>query len=519
METAPQYREGVGTGKLRLARLHFEARSVISRRLDIRGMPMGDWRGWRWLAAVLVMGALNFAAVPSHADSAADEAKEITEEYGGAYDNPRLNQYVTEIGEKLVATTPMTGQKFTFTILDSPVVNAFSLPGGYVFVTRGLLGIANNEAEMAGVLGHEIGHITAGHAARRLRRTALANLGAGLLRLLVGKLGNAEIGTVMGDVASFGSLYYIRRYSREQEFQADQLGTISLAKAGYDPGAMGTFLSSLEGDSEFENMIAGRAADDRLHTMFADHPRTPDRVKRAVDEARSLQKSSVLNRDAFLQHIDGLLYDDDPGQGVLRNGYFLHPGLHLAFAVPNDFEVENEPTKVVVQNDEHAGFIFDRPPQPFNGTPDDYVGTVWAPNAKSRVQHLDIGDLAAATVTTQAKNDDGMLINVRLLAVRTDRDTLYRFLFVMPADSGSRFIQTFQHVIYSFRKLSDEEAAKVKPLVVRVITVADGDTVESLAKRLPYAEREVERFRMMNALAPDAVVKPGDKVKIVTWGP
>jgi predicted Zn-dependent protease len=373
---------------------------------------------------------------------------------------------------------------------------------------------------LAGVLGHEIGHITAGHAARRLRRTALANLGAGLLKLLVGKLGNAEIGKVMGDVASFGSLYYIRRYSREQEFQADQFGTISLAKAGYDPGAMGTFLSDLEGDSEFENMLSGRPADDRLHTMFADHPRTPDRVARAVAEARGLQQqSSVLNRDAYLQHIDGLLYDDDPEQGVFRNGYFLHPGLRLAFAVPDDFEVDNEPTKVVVQNDEHAGFIFDRPDQSFDGTPEDYIAKVWAPNAKTEVQHLDIGGLKAATVTTQAKNDDDTLINVRLLAVRTDRDTLYRFLFVMPADSGSRFIQTFQRVVYSFRTLSDEEAAKVKPLVVRVVTVGDGDTVESLAKRLPYAEHDVERFRMMNALAPDAVVKPGDKVKIVTWGP
>ena len=470
--------------------------------------------------AVLAAGALGFGAAPSHADSAADEAKEITEEYGGAYSNPALNQYVTEIGQKLVATTSMAGQKFTFTILDSPVVNAFSLPGGYVFITRGLLSIANNEAEMAGVLGHEIGHITAGHAARRLRRTALANLGAGLLKLLVGKLGNAEIGKVMDDVASFGSLYYIRRYSREQEFQADQLGTISLAKAGYDPGAMGTFLSSLEGDSEFENMLAGRSADDRLHTMLADHPRTPDRVARAVAEARGLQQqSTVLNRDAYLQHVDGLLYDDDPEQGVFRNGYFLHPGLHLAFAVPDDFEVDNEPTKVVVQNDEHAGFIFDRPDQPFDGTPEDYIAKVWAPNAKNEVQHLDIGDLKGATVTTQAKNDDGTLINVRLLAVRTDKDTIYRFLFVMPAESGSRFIQTFQRVVYSFRTLSDAEAAKVKPLVVRVVTVRDGDTVESLAKRLPYAEHDVERFRMMNALAPDAVVKPGDKVKIVTWGP
>ena len=477
--------------------------------------------GRRWLALATIAMLALAAAAPSRAAITAsdDDIAQITEEYGGAYDDPALTQYVTGIGEKLVATTPMAGQRFTFTVLDSPVVNAFSLPGGYVFVTRGLLGIANNEAELAGVLGHEIGHITAGHAARRLRRTALAQLGAGLLRLLVARLGNAEIGKAIGDVASVGGLYYIRRYSRQQEFQADQLGTISLAKAGYDPVAMASFLGSLDADAEFENRAAGRAPDDRLHTMFADHPRTPERVKRAVDEARQLQQSSELGRDRFLRHLDGLLYDDDPSQGVFRNGYFLHPGLHIAFAVPEDYEIDNEPSKVVVQNGQHAGFVFDRPREAFAGTPEEYIGTIWAPNAKSRVQHLDIGDLAAATVTTQAKNDDGTLINVRLLAVRTDSDSLYRFLFVMPAESGSRFIQSFQRVIYSFRRLSEDEAAKVKPLVVRVVTVGAGDTVESLAKRSPYADYQVERFRMMNALAADAVVKPGDKVKIVIWGP
>jgi predicted Zn-dependent protease len=470
---------------------------------------------------LLLAGALTLAAVPSRAQdtAAGDEARELTEEFGGAYNNAALTSYVTEIGEKLVPTTSMAGKKFTFTVLDSPVVNAFSLPGGYVFVTRGLLALANNEAEMAGVLGHEIGHVTAGHAARRLRRTALAELGAGLLQLLVGKLGNAEIGKVMGDAASFGGLYYIRRYSREQEFQADQLGTISLAKAGYDPGAMGTFLGSLEAESEFENMEAGRPADDRLHTMFADHPRTPDRVERAVDEARKLQQSALLNRDAYLHHLDGVLFDDDPEQGVLRDGEFVHPNLRLAFSVPEGYEVDNEPSKVVVQNDEHAGFIFDRPDAAFAGAPEEYIAKVWAPNAKSEVQRLTIGDLAAATVTTEAKNDDGTLINVRLVAVRYDNDTIYRFLFVMPTASGSRFIQTFQRVMYSFRRLSEEDAAKVKPLVVRLVTVAAGDTVESLAARLPYVRYKIERFRTMNGLSADAMVKVGDTVKIVTWGP
>ena len=483
---------------------------------------MGERGRWtRRFVVAFAAGAMALAAAPVRADDKAveDEVKEITEEFGGAYDNPALVQYITEIGEKLVATTPMAGQKFTFTVLDTPVVNAFSLPGGYVFVTRGLLGLANNEAEMAGVLGHEIGHITAGHAARRLRRTALAELGAGMLRLLVGKLGNAEIGKVMGDAANFGGLYYIRRYSREQEFQADQLGTISLAKAGYDPGAMGTFLSSLEAESEFDNMMEGRSADDRLHTMFADHPRTPDRVKRAVDQARALQQSSLLNRETYLAHLDGVLYDDDPEQGVLRNGAFLHPGLRLAFDVPEGYEIDNEPNKVVAQNDQHAGFIFDRPDEAFAGAPEDYIAKVWAPNAKNEVQHFTIGDLAAGTVTTEVKNDDGTLINVRLVAIRFDDDTLYRFLFVMPVESGSRFIQTFQRVIYSFRRLSDQEAEQVKPLVVRVVTVASGDTVESLADRLPYVRYKAERFRMMNALAAGATVKPGDKVKIVTWGP
>jgi len=480
--------------------------------------------GWaavrRWGGALMLSGAL-LASAPARAEdtSAAQEAQAIAEEYGGAYKDPALSAYVTEIGEKLVATTSMAGQKFTFTVLDTPVVNAFSLPGGYVFVTRGLLGIVNNEAELAGVLGHEIGHITAKHAARRLRRAALAQLGAGLLQLLVGKLGNAEIGKALGDVAGVGGLYYIRRYSREQEFEADQLGTLSLARSGYDPAAMGSFLATLELETEFENTSAGRPPEDRIHTMFADHPRTPERVTRAIEEARRLQSGSVLNRDAFLAHLDGVLYDDDPEQGVLRDGQFVHPGLHLAFAVPEGFEVENQPSKVVAENDQHAGFIFDRPSQAFAGTPEDYIAKVWAPNAKSRVQTLQVNGMAAATVTTQARNDDGTQINVRLVAIRYDADTLYRFLFVMPASQGSRFIQEFQRVIYSFRPLSETESAAVKPVVLHVVTVAEGDTAESLAQRSPYLRYKLERFRMINALAADAQLKPGDKVKVVTWGP
>lgn len=467
----------------------------------------------RWALAAV---ALLAAAVPVRAEDAvsADDIKAVTAKYGGAYADPAVVQYVTDLGNKLVATTPMAGQKFTFTVLNTPVVNAFAMPGGYVFVTRGVLALANNEAELAGVLGHEVGHVTAHHVQQRLTREEITKLGVGLARVFGDRLGNARIGAFTGRVAGVSQLYYIRRYSRQQELQADQLGTQTLAKAGYDPHAMASFLSSLGASTRLDNRMAGRPEDYNDFSMFADHPRTPDRVDRAVAEAASLS-GNRLERDAYLAHMDGLLFDDDPDQGILRGSTFYHPALRLAFDIPEGFEVENTATAVVAENADHAGFVFDQATEAFNGSPEEYISKVWAPKANVRPQHLDINGMAAATIAGQVKNDDGTVQNVRLVAIRYDDSTIYRFVFVLPEKNRDAYSKLFEKTASSFRRLTAEQSSGFKPYRVRIVTVAEGDTVEILSARFPYRTFKRERFMVLNALTAGARVTPGQKVKLI----
>lgn len=467
---------------------------------------------------VAVLAFVGFPGAPVRADDGAieQEAKAIVDLFGGAYDDPRLAQYVAGVGNRLVQTTPLAKQPFTFTVLDSPVVNAFSLPGGRVFVTRGLLALVNNEAELAGVLGHEIGHITAHHAESRERRAAIARLGIGLLAIFGARLGTPEIGHLVQRFAGVGGLYYVERFSREQEFQADVLGTRTLAKAGYSAYAMSSFLASLEATMRLDNRAAGRPADDERFSMFADHPRTDDRVKRAIAEAGKQPHIPDLRRNAYLRKIDGMLFGDDPDKGVVRGGWFVHPALRIAFAVPPGFEIENTESRVVAESSDNAGFLFDHAPENFDGTPEAYLEEKSQSKTTDPIRHLDINGMAAATVPGQAKADDGTPVSLQLVAIRADPATLYRFVFVYPPKDPHRFVELYERVAASFRRITMAEAARIKPLHLRIITVQPWDTLDGLATHMAVDTFPRERFEVLNGLAPDAVLKPGRTVKLVT---
>jgi len=476
-----------------------------------------SWRrGWGW-AALALLTTLALGS-PARADDKLfeQEAREIVDDFGGTYDDPAINAYIASVGDRIVATTPIAGQKFTYTVLDSPVVNAFSLPGGRVFLTRGALALVANEAELAGVIGHETGHIASHHTEHRMRRAALAQLGVGLATLLGARLGTARVGAAVERVAGVSGLYLIERYSRDQEFQADILGTRSLSSAGYDPHALATFLGTLEVETRLENVVAGRADDDDRFSMFADHPRTPDRIARAVREADKLPPSGNLARDAYLERIDGLLYGDNPDQGVVRGGGFYHPVLRFAFDVPRGFEVQNTESKVVVENADNAGFILDKVSDPMDRPPGRYISEVWEPEAKEFPERFTVNGMAAATIATRVKNDAGGFIDLRLVAIRYEPRTIYRFLFVFPSKNREATAKTFERVTASFRRLDAADAATFRPFHIRIVTVQPGDTVDSLVERTPFGSLKRDRFLILNALPSDARLAPGQKIKLVT---
>ena len=258
-------------------------------------------------------GERQFTAFMSPADErriGAEEHPKLVEAFGGLYDDPALQRYVESIGRRLQRTSERPEPPFAFVVLDSPAVNAFALPGGYIHVTRGLMALANDEAELAGVIAHEIGHVTARHTAERYSRGLVAGLGAAIL----GAVSDSE---TVGDIARIGAGAYVQGYSRSQELEADMLGVRYLSRSSFDATAMSSFLQAMGAESDLAKWIAGRRGEDPLAGLFASHPRTADRVKAAADAARA-QFGGDRARAIYLGKIDGMIYGDSPEERVVR---------------------------------------------------------------------------------------------------------------------------------------------------------------------------------------------------------
>src|SRR6185295_2058535 len=227
-------------------------------------------------------------------------------EFGGQYsEKPNLGGYVSQVGQFVAKNAERKDVQYTFTVLNSDEINAFALPGGYVYITRGLLALANNEAEIAGVLGHEIGHVNARHTAERAGKQQTTQILGALGVLLGTAVGGDTGGQLAGAAAGEIGADYLGHFSQQQEFEADSLGVRYLSRASYDPQAMASFLDSLNNETHLEAKIAGNEAAADAYSMKQSHPRTPERVQRAIAEANIPVQGAVINRDRFLQQIDG----------------------------------------------------------------------------------------------------------------------------------------------------------------------------------------------------------------------
>jgi len=440
------------------------------------------------------------------ADLGRQEHPKVLTQFGGAYTDPELNRYVSSIGDFLVQTSERSDLKFTFTILDTPVVNAFALPGGYVYITRGLLSLAENEAEVAGVLGHEIGHVTARHTAERYGQTMAANIaGVGLGVLLGGEA--AQAGGALGGLL-------LRSYSRDQEFEADMLGGRYLARAGYDTAAMAGFLSQLQAHSRLEAELAGQPEKADSFNIMQTHPRTADRIERALEQAGATPVADPLvAQNVYFDKIDGMIYGDKPDEGYIRGRSFAHPKLKFAFEVPAGFRLYNQSQAVIARDgDGKAAIQFDRAPKAYGGSMTDYMTKVWAANVRlSGVEAITVNGMPAATASVSGNGKD-----YRLLALRYDSNAIYRFIFLSASDRTAALNVPFRETTYSFRKLSDAEAAALKPQRLRIYEVKAGDSPAKIAARMPFEEENLKRFLVLNAFTESTALQPGQRVKIVT---
>lgn len=434
----------------------------------------------------------------------------IIKEFGGEYGTPALKRYVDGIGQLLAKTSERPGLKFTFTVLNSDIINAFATPGGYVYITRGLMALADSEAQLAGVLAHEIGHITALHHARRHGQSLLANIGLAA----VGILGGREI----AQVGQLGAVSLLQSFSRDNEYEADELGVRYLSRVGFQPTAMAGFLAKLRADTRLSALRRGESPDkvDQFNYL-ATHPAPAARVKRATALARKQNvKNPMTARDIYLSKLDGLLYGSDPKEGFIRGQDFLHPTLRFAFTAPTGFNLMNSNRAVYAAGPNKARIIFDRAGKPVDGTMEYYVGRVWG--SKMRLRNLEtirVNGLEAATATTQVRTNNGTF-DARLTAYRVDAQTIYRMIFLTAGADTNRLATDLRRTTYSFRRLSRGEASRLRPLVLRIVTVQRGDTVESLARRLPYSDYKLERFEVLNGISRNDRLRRGQKLKMIT---
>lgn len=460
-------------------------------------------------------------SVQQEAKIGAEEHPKILEEFGGAYtEKPELNPYVNSIGQFLASTGERPDVKFTFTVLNTPDINAFALPGGYVYVTRGLMALANNEAEFAGVVGHEIGHVNARHTAERMGQQQQASI-LGTLGVLAGGLLFGQTGAnLAGGIANESIANYLGSYSQQQEFEADMLGVRYLTRATYDPQAMSTFLASLDAETRLEAQLAGQDPNvvDNV-SMKASHPRTQDRVQRAIQEAGAPQANAMLERDVYLSKIDGIMFGDDPSQGVIRDRLFVHPPLRFAFEVPSGYKLVNLPDVVAIKGPKGTlGNLSLADPQPSGSL----VSALQNYDPKGNIvlqdiETLTINGMDAATGRARVNTKSGAA-NYRAVLIRHPSGKVYEFAFVSLADLGARYDNDFQKTAFSFRQINASEAAQYnKPQRLRVVTVQPGDTIQSLSSKMVVSESKEQWFRVLNALEKANSVQPGQKVKIVTY--
>jgi predicted Zn-dependent protease len=468
-------------------------------------------------APLLVSSCSNFdngkpvaSAVPAAAprttggNVAAAQRRKLVDLFGGEYSAPVAERYLNGILGRLAASGPTPNEPYRVTILNSPIVNAFALPSGDIFVTRGLLALANDSSEIAAVMAHEIAHITAHHAAKRAELVKTAAL---FSRVSTDVLGRPQDGQEEEARAKLS----LAHFSREQEFEADKIGIKDTASAGYDPYAASRFLASLARSTALRAALLGDSSSAKPDIM-ATHPSTPERVEAALSEARALGPpgASEAGRDAYLGAIDGIVFGDDSTQGLVRGTRFIHPKLGFAFNAPEGFVLDNQAAALIGVGDSGAqalrldSVMID----PTTGL-DTAVASGWIDGVKtSGIEKTTINDLPAATAIAQ-----GEQWSFRLGAVRLG-DKVYRLIFAAHALTPS-VDERFRASISSFRRLSSQEAATVHPAHIDIVTAQAGDTADSVAARMAVSDRPLEHFLLLNGLEKGGPLQAGQRYKIV----
>jgi len=419
------------------------------------------------------------------------------------YGSKSLHDYVNRVGQQLAKSSHRPNLQYHFVVLDSPEINAFSLPGGYVYITRGILAYMNSEADMAAVLGHELGHITARHGVRQQSAAQAASLGLTIASIFI-----PELNTVGGQNASNligGAL--LSGYGREQELEADRLGAEYLARNGYDPQAIIRVIDTLKNQEAQNAEIAKQEGREprSYHGLFATHPDNDTRLQQAVGQANRWAVARPFEgRNEFLAAIDGMVYNDSSDQGVVRNNRFYHGDLGIALSFPKTWQVHNLPDALIAISpggEAQLQLQLDRKPR---GSPTEYARRIAGSGAN--VQALNVNGLDAALIET-SRNIAGVIY-------------LNRQAYILEGQARDRASLAAHRremidAVRSFHALAPDERKLVRPLTVRIITAQPGDTYARFAQHSPLGKSAESYLRLINADYPRGEPRPGRHIKIV----
>ncbi len=437
----------------------------------------------------------------------------FVESFGGVYPDQRVADYINRIGARLVRETEMPERPFVFTVLDSDTVNAFAVPGGFVYLTRGLLATINNEAELAGVMAHEIGHVTGRHAARQRQAAEEA-------RLRLRGLGRGNRAALL--LAAQATQLRLLQFNREQEFEADDRAVRYMTRAGYDPFAMASFLDQLRRESEITTLASGGRALPPPE-LLSTHPRLSDRITRAA--ARALEDAGGVartDREEFLAVVDGLTYGPNPGEGELLEGRtYLNLVDDVGFVVPDGFSARQRGSQILARHHQGGQVLVEAVDRGADFGMVNYLVHTWAPGRQLRaVEPMTINGFPAATGLLEASlTRGGRAADLRLLAIQTARNRVYQFLYVIPQDSTQDVVEAMQRSTFSFRRMTESDRRAVRPRHLYVYETRRADTLDTLVSAMDVPDFPLQRFLALNGLSETDAIDTGTTVKLVARRP
>ncbi|MBU1337529.1 MAG: M48 family metalloprotease [Acidobacteria bacterium] len=420
----------------------------------------------------------------------------------GIYEDPALSRYISELGQAMGPLTHRPHLEYHFYILDTPVVNAFAAPGGFIYVTRGALSLMKSEAELASIIGHELGHVNARHSARKLSQILLVQVG-----LAVGSAISETFRDISG-LASVGVQLLFLKFSRDDERQADDLGIQYSRSGGWHPGKMVDFFTALQ---KMGDLSGGHS----LPGFLSTHPLTSERIQYTKAMVEENDRYLLVKKDQYFNRLNNMVYGEDPRQGFIENNTFYHPGMRFSFAIPQDWKYQNQRNQVVmVSPDEKAGVVL----QVEENTAD------LQSYAQARSQKYQ----GATFISDQSLNINGLSSYQQLYSLTQQEQTLkmrtsyirkgsYIYTFSALSDESSYSSYDFQFgtVIGSFRELTDRRYLNRQPFRIKVIKADGRQTLESYFQKAGINKDVWPRFAIMNGMELTDVPAKNELIKVI----